>query len=422
MIILDCCFAANAARDIAEGTTKEILAACVRESPTVGVGERSFTSVLIEELQAFGDRPFTVAMLHSRLVTMRWRLVFTPFYTMLSEHGGNSITIRPLRKKSPPPIPELDSIPTHPGETGGLDFVPDISASATATQTQIADTRVLLSISVAHEAELELTAWTTWLTTAAPWDVMKVDVKIHSLFRSHSTLALISVPINGWNLLPKRPAYRFIGFIRSDNLLEQKNLGPADGMRTRSMSKWPKMAAPKSEKGKSTSLKTPETPYSGRAARKSANTSVKRTSEEPYMKQDGLVSPRTSQIDSPTGFSRLRTPDQAHLTMLPSSFDRHSSQAWPERNDDVLMQARQRGLNWQPIASQYFPGKTANACRKRHERLMEKRNHAEDWEGVKLESLAASYNDVREQMWKILADILGEKWQIIEARVSTPTK
>lgn len=248
LILLDCCFAANAARDIAEGTTKEILAACVRESPTVGVGERSFTSVLIEELQAFGDRPFTVAMLHSRLVTMRWRLVFTPFYTMLSEHGGNSITIRPLRKKSPPPIPELDSIPTHPGETGGLDFVPDGSALATATQTQIADTRVLLSISVAHEAELELTSWTTWLTTAAPWDVMKVDVKIHSLFRSHSTLALISVPINGWNLLPQRPAYHFIGFIRSDNLLEQTSLGKADGVKTRSKSKWPSIASSISKK------------------------------------------------------------------------------------------------------------------------------------------------------------------------------
>lgn len=55
LIILDCCFAANAARDTAEGTTKELLAACGRENPTSGVGERSFTSALIEELMAFGE-------------------------------------------------------------------------------------------------------------------------------------------------------------------------------------------------------------------------------------------------------------------------------------------------------------------------------------------------------------------------------
>lgn len=100
LIILDCYFAANAARDTAEGSTKEILAACGRESPTLGVCDRSFTSVLVEEMQAFGKTPFTVAMLHSRLVTMRWRLVFTPIYALLSEHGGSSIAISPVTYNS----------------------------------------------------------------------------------------------------------------------------------------------------------------------------------------------------------------------------------------------------------------------------------------------------------------------------------
>ena len=78
LIILDCCFAASAVRDTTEGTTKEILAACGRESPTLGVGQRSFTSALIEEMQAFDGVPCTATMLHSRLITMRWRLAFTP--------------------------------------------------------------------------------------------------------------------------------------------------------------------------------------------------------------------------------------------------------------------------------------------------------------------------------------------------------
>lgn len=97
--------------------------------------------------------------------------------------------------------------------------------------------------------------------------------------------------------------------------------------------------------------------------------------------------------------------------------DRHPSQSWPPENDNMLMQARQQGMNWQPIASQYFPDKTANACRKRHERLMEKRNSADNWDGVKMETLAKAYADVREQMWKILAERVGEKWQAVEAKV-----
>ena len=81
------------------------------------------------------------------------------------------------------------------------------------------------------------------------------------------------------------------------------------------------------------------------------------------------------------------------------------------------MRARQQGMNWQPIASTYFPAKTANACRKRHERLMEKRNSAENWDNGKMEHLAKAYADVREEMWKVLAERVGEKWQVVEAKV-----
>jgi hypothetical protein len=90
---------------------------------------------------------------------------------------------------------------------------------------------------------------------------------------------------------------------------------------------------------------------------------------------------------------------------------------WTNEDDKVLMDARASGLNWQPIASKHFPTKTANACRKRHERLMERRN-AEDWDGVKLETLATHYMSIRREMWTLLGERVGEKWQIIEAKVS----
>lgn len=47
---------------------------------------------------------------------------------------------------------------------------------------------------------------------------------------------------------------------------------------------------------------------------------------------------------------------------------------------------------------------------------MEKRS-AEDWDGYKLEELARAYMDARKDMWTILGDRIGEKWNIVEAKV-----
>lgn len=97
-----------------------------------------------------------------------------------------------------------------------------------------------------------------------------------------------------------------------------------------------------------------------------------------------------------------------------------STAQWLKEDDDRLMQARASGLNWQPIAARYFPNKTPNACRKRHERLMERRN-AEEFDGVKLELLAQEYMNVRKEMWSLLAERVGEKWAVVETKVSLRT-
>ena len=113
---------------------------------------------------------------------------------------------------------------------------------------------------------------------------------------------------------------------------------------------------------------------------------------------------------------------RAYQTRTPplSVDDRQASTSWSPDSDEVLLRARQQGLNWQPIANEYFPGKTANACRKRYERLVEKRNAADSWDGAKINHLAKAYIEVREQMWSMLADRIGEKWQTIEAKVCLP--
>lgn len=106
-----------------------------------------------------------------------------------------------------------------------------------------------------------------------------------------------------------------------------------------------------------------------------------------------------------------------YRTSTSTSTTTRSAGVWKNEDDAILLQARAAGLNWVPIAKKYFPEKSGNACRKRHERLQERRQ-VEDWDNEKLELLAQEYMAVREEMWEILASRLGAKWQLVEQKVS----
>lgn len=75
-------------------------------------------------------------------------------------------------------------------------------------------------------------------------------------------------------------------------------------------------------------------------------------------------------------------------------------------------------MSWRDMAPRYFGDrKSDNACRKRHERLMDKRK-SQEWDSKKLDQLAAEYVAMREQIWMPLATRMGESWGLIEAKVS----
>ncbi|TVY33177.1 hypothetical protein LOCC1_G008139 [Lachnellula occidentalis] len=103
------------------------------------------------------------------------------------------------------------------------------------------------------------------------------------------------------------------------------------------------------------------------------------------------------------------------LPVAPPPSIRPSSGAWNSTDDHTLMQARSQGMNWAPIQQAYFPNKTPNACRKRHERLMERRN-ADGWDGIKLENMAKCYMGMRKEIWQGLAEQTGEKWNVVEQK------
>ncbi|KAI8623240.1 hypothetical protein F5Y19DRAFT_390519 [Xylariaceae sp. FL1651] len=105
----------------------------------------------------------------------------------------------------------------------------------------------------------------------------------------------------------------------------------------------------------------------------------------------------------------------AIATQPPPIPHRPSSGAWTQQDDQNLLAARQQGLNWAQIQSTYFPNKSPNACRKRHERLLERKG-ADDWDARKLERLAKEYMSMRKEIWQGLAARTGDKWNVVEAK------
>jgi len=125
-----------------------------------------------------------------------------------------------------------------------------------------------------------------------------------------------------------------------------------------------------------------------------------------------------SQSAYPNG-GPVQHPLSQQFTQIPSaplSSIRPSSGAWNPADDQTLMAARAQGMNWAPIQQAYFPTKTPNACRKRHERLKE-RQSADDWDALKLENLAKNYMGMRREIWSGLAAQTGEKWNVVEQKV-----
>ncbi|KAK0630457.1 hypothetical protein B0T17DRAFT_506928 [Bombardia bombarda] len=93
---------------------------------------------------------------------------------------------------------------------------------------------------------------------------------------------------------------------------------------------------------------------------------------------------------------------------------RASSGAWNGDDDRALLQLRAMGKNWNQIQREAFPTKTGNACRKRHERLMERKGQ-NDMDTRRLRRLSKEYMSMRKEIWQPLAARCGEKWNVVES-------
>ncbi|CCE29932.1 hypothetical protein E4U22_003191 [Claviceps purpurea] len=130
---------------------------------------------------------------------------------------------------------------------------------------------------------------------------------------------------------------------------------------------------------------------------------------------DIILGPDFTPLQISTTQKVSHSPYPVEVPTLISTQRRAASGAWKVPDDNRLIMARMEGLNWNQIKDAYFPSKSANACRKRHERVVQRKS-TEDWDTRKLQLLAKEYMRMRKQIWSGLAARTGERWNVVEAK------
>ena len=81
---------------------------------------------------------------------------------------------------------------------------------------------MLLALSMAVDARVpELEGWVQWLTSGAPSEIRNLEVKYEAIYRGHSILLLVSMPVTAWTRLPPSSGFRFVDFVTSENLIPE---------------------------------------------------------------------------------------------------------------------------------------------------------------------------------------------------------
>lgn len=252
LILLDCCAGAASATFSSGNSTTETISASSWDAIAPDPGRYSFTNALIEVLQEWRHRTFSAAMLHAEVLARLkhprpimingkyFEARSTPVHFMMtSDHRAPSIEISRLRSCVTPPVPQPSQPPQSPParrpatpahDPGFLDSSSDEAAVGTPESTSVAtasvssepneDTpHVMISLALEDDQRLDLGAWEGWL---ASFPALAKYVRVQGVFKSHSNLLLLSMPVMVWDLLPEDQAASFVAFIRSNNLAMEK--------------------------------------------------------------------------------------------------------------------------------------------------------------------------------------------------------
>jgi hypothetical protein len=88
--------------------------------------------------------------------------------------------------------------------------------------------------------------------------------------------------------------------------------------------------------------------------------------------------------------------------------------AWSAADDELLLSSKSLGKKWVEI-SPLFEGKTSNACRKRHARLV---THTQvEWDEFKERDLAVEFVNAKVNFFKTIAGNMKLEWRQVEKKV-----
>ncbi|KAI0481552.1 hypothetical protein F4859DRAFT_529354 [Xylaria cf. heliscus] len=228
LILLDCCAGAASAAFPTGNSITETISASSWDAIAPNPGRYSFTSTLLEVLQEWKKKTFSVAMLHAEILARlkhprperhngnRFEARTTPVHFMMTaNHKAPSIELCKISSDLSPPS-------LHSASTSGRNSFLEGRASTDdimGSEPNEAVPHVMISLALEDDQNLNIDDWERWLATIP---ALAKYVQVQGVFKSHSTLLLVSLPVMVWDMLPDHPACNFIAFIRSNNLVTQK--------------------------------------------------------------------------------------------------------------------------------------------------------------------------------------------------------
>ena len=151
LILLNCCYAGNAA--MAPGKGKNELIAAASADAVAFAGPFSFPKALMNKLIGLSTKPFTVTMLHRELASDFWQLQAQPLYVQLTPANTTSII-----------MPNFKAI--------------GASASVQAAAVQPPASSVWIQVELSNSVNVSVEEWELWLRSNVPRNIE--SVKFHT--------------------------------------------------------------------------------------------------------------------------------------------------------------------------------------------------------------------------------------------------
>jgi len=232
LILLDCCAGAASAAFSTGKSITETVSASGWDAIAPDPGRFSFTSTLIEVFQEWRRKAFSVAMLHAEILARlkhprperrnggRFEERTTPVHFMMTaNHKAPSIEICRLSGDALALPPSGPSSGAASERNSFIESHPSPADIIIGSEPSESVPHVMISLALEEDQSLNIDDWEQWLSSIP---ALAKYVQVQGVFKSHSTLLLLSLPVMVWDMLPDHPACNFVAFIRSNNLVAQK--------------------------------------------------------------------------------------------------------------------------------------------------------------------------------------------------------